>query len=259
MDQGLILRTNTSPGGHWQAFRCRRMSAARRHYTYESEMMVEQQSGGREYEVRQGAAKPHSVGDATKVKMMTEWRQSTCLQPWQVAELLIADEEWGPQWWETGNSKTGDESALTPRERAWQETHRPIGTFKDEHDRWPSQSATDVAEKQDGRRLNKLRVLNNATPSQVPEPRRKFMDLVAPGWHLDAQNEEWRRKCDELVAFVAEHGQYPSGSSNDSGERSLAAWLSSQRKASVTTKKWHTEKRGEHLDALLPGWADGTI
>ena len=71
-----------------------------------------------------------------------------------------------------------------------------------------------------------------------------------PGWAWNKYDGDWLDYYSKLIAFIDEHGSWPSFTSKDAPERSLAMWCGTQRKHRETM----TEAKLKKLESIK-GWS----
>jgi hypothetical protein len=64
----------------------------------------------------------------------------------------------------------------------------------------------------------------------------------------------WSDTADQLAAFHATHGRFPSQIATDPDEKRLGSWLSTQRANARTGKATLTPERRAYLEGVLPVW-----
>ncbi len=131
----------------------------------------------------------------------------------------------------------------------WDANADELVAFRAAHGTWPGMTAADLAEKRLGKWLGNQR--QAARKDTLEAGRRERLDADAPGWNSTLA-DVWDANADELVAFRAAHGTWPSKWAADPAEKRLGKWLGHQR---TDARKGTLEAgRRERLDADAPGW-----
>jgi hypothetical protein len=169
-------------------------------------------------------------------------------------------------WGMTSNADSEDRLPLcndstheqnSARDLPWFRRADELVAFCTEHGRRPSQRSCDGNEKTLGRWLVQQRTYakGSSGASALTPQRRAYLDQHIPGWDVPIVRD-WSVVADELIAFCAEHGRWPSSKSTDTRERSLGMWLVDQRKHAKggPGASALTPQRRAYLDQHIPGW-----
>jgi hypothetical protein len=206
---------------------------------------------------------------------------------WPAARAADEVEAFLGRWLKTERTRArGHQHAYmsTPKRRAYLDQAAPgwlrdaegerfekadrLGSFRAAHGRWPDRAAADGVEAFLGRwrALQCKHAHGGPKAHRLTAELRAHLDRVAPGWLRDAEGERFVRaegerfvRADQLGLFRSTQGRWPSGSSADQHERSLATWRDAVR-------SWAHGARGAHLltpqllarlDQAAPGWLGG--
>lgn len=83
------------------------------------------------------------------------------------------------------------------------------------------------------------------------------LDAALPDWKGRDHNAAWESHLQNVAAWKASHGRWPSATTDSEEESQIGSWLATQRAAAANGSV--SEDRAERLNALLPGWATTTI
>lgn len=100
-----------------------------------------------------------------------------------------------------------------------------VNTLLRAEGRWPSRTAADGYEASLGAWLSHIRVGR----IKLGGRRRELIEMLAPGWQ-EPYELAWESRLMQLTAFVRDRGRFPSRSSSDPFEASLAEWRYGQRR-----------------------------
>ncbi|MDQ0925660.1 hypothetical protein QF038_004168 [Pseudarthrobacter sp. W1I19] len=141
---------------------------------------------------------------------------------------------------------------VVPR-RDWDEQLDHYVRFVREHNRVPSQYAEDPGERMltFWLRHQKASLRNGLL---LPE-RFEKLERQLPGWSSPYRvHPSWDQMLALVVQFKTDHGRWPSSTSADDAERSLANWLYRQAATRTASRDRQHAERMATLNNVLPGW-----
>ena len=131
------------------------------------------------------------------------------------------------------------------RDAAWADWVQRLARYRALHGSWPRANPPAADERALGRWLVRQRQAGD----QLDSERRAQLDAQCPGWEVSGRRR-FNERVGELGSFVNVHGRWPSTTSQDQAEVSLAWWHLRQRKGSLSAEK------AAALDEAAPGWSD---
>lgn len=122
--------------------------------------------------------------------------------------------------------------------------------FHAAHNRWPSATSEDPAEKELGIWLYSQRKAH--ADGSIDIFRASALDQLIPGW-LQSPDETWMSWARKVSDYVLEHGRMPTSKEAESGHRRCFLWLRIQR-ANQQSGVLRAD-RNAWLTDHCPGWA----
>ena len=142
-----------------------------------------------------------STDDKQKLVELRRWRLQENLDAWQRAELMLADDEYGPLWW------------AGKRDLAWFQTADALGSYHRQHGRWPDGSDQTVSA---ARHLyvwlyetRRAATGHGKRATSLTTERRAYLSDAAPGWDDDLTSDGRSRdeKVEHANALRAVHSR----------------------------------------------------
>lgn len=91
----------------------------------------------------------------------------------------------------------------------------------------------------------------------LSEARQAALDTTLTSWKGRDHDAAWETHLNDVTAWRADRGRWPSAAGDNAEESRIGAWLAVQR--TIAVRGTATAERIVKLDALLPDWSSVTI
>jgi hypothetical protein len=107
----------------------------------------------------------------------------------------------------------------------WNEKFKAVKTFVQKNNKYPNNPSKDKEEKNLGNWIANQKTFKKQ--GKITEDRIKMLEAL-PNWKWDTENK-WMENYEKVKSFIADNARHPSVHSENNEEKTLGAWIASQK------------------------------